>query len=100
MLGLGFQGGFLCNSSMTLLSRVSAVRSPVYVTLKRQQLRLSLLYGPLLLHYQPGLASCRSIPQQGHLGMPAAPPHILRCLLLAEMVPAGEENLLFYHAGG
>lgn len=38
MLGLGFQGGFLCNSSMTLLSRVSAVRSPVYVTLKRQQL--------------------------------------------------------------
>ena len=53
-----------------------------------------------LQHYQPGPASCRSIPQQRHSGMPVAPPHLLHCLLLAEMVPVGEENSLFYHAGG
>lgn len=52
-----------------------------------------------LQHYQPRPASCRSIPQQGHLGTPVVPLHLLRCLLLAEMVPVGE-NSLFYHAGG
>lgn len=34
---------------------------------------------------EPSSSSCRSIPQQGHLGMPVAPPHHLHCLLLAEM---------------
>lgn len=53
----------------------------------------------MLQHYRPGLASCRSILQQGRLGVLIAPTHLLHHLLLAEMVPVGENSLL-YHAGG
>jgi len=101
MLGRGFPGAFLCNSSMgakSRLSTMSAVRSPVYVKVTVVDGVSFMVHA--LLHYQPSPASHRSTPQQGRLGMPVAPLHLLCSLLLTEMVPAGEENLLFCHAGG